>query len=88
MFRDGDRHIVETNKIGNLMNSVDDWLDGPSRTTYVVEVFAIAQWLSEPELVKARSAAHYELATKQRVVGDLDHETREDQVLFDGPIGG
>lgn len=68
---------------GDLSQSGQVGLDAGVRTPHVVEVFGVAQLPGEMQLVQARPAAEGELVSEQLVLGDLDDQPREDQVLLD-----
>lgn len=53
----------------------------------VVEVLAVAARFGQHDLVQAGAAAEDQLLAENRVVGDLDDEAREDQVLLDLFLG-
>ena len=69
----------------------DEFPDAAFAASDVVEVLAVSQGWRDPELVEACSAAKDEFGAEVVVVGDLDDQPGEQQVLFDligcGPRG-
>jgi hypothetical protein len=66
----------------DVADRVEEWTDAAGRCPNVVEVFAVSQRSRQPQLVKAGSPAHGELAAEERMPGERDHQSREHKVLF------
>ena len=76
-------HLVETHDGGDLANRVEDVADAARGAAYVVEVLAVSPRPIKPHLVQAGAAAKDQLLPEQGMVGDLNDQPLENEILLD-----
>jgi hypothetical protein len=62
--------------------------DGASGRAHQIDVFRIAQWLWEVQLVECGSAANAQLRFQKLIGKQGHHRAADDEVLFDLPLFG
>jgi len=73
-------HAKSLTYLGHRLGEVSNPASGAAD---VVEIFAVTQWLDGVELVQAGAAPEYQLVAEVVVVGYLDDQSGEQQVLLD-----
>ncbi len=82
MLTDCRLNSVETDTVCDFTQGVQEIANAACAAPHIVEILAVAPWLAEPQFVEAGPSAEHKFRPKQRMIGDFDDKSGQNEVLL------